>query len=252
MPLSRDRAICLRKFEFSETSQILHLFCRRTGMIRVLAKGAHRRTKAGSSKFDGGLDLLDAGDCVFIEHSGRDLSTLTEWKLLDGHLGLRQSLPAILLGQALAEVFTGLLPEHDPHPRLWDRLRRTLPSMDGDLREGEFLALLLDIVEESGYLPDFEHCSNCGGRLDERVAFSPSRQGLICRNCEQSFADRQPVDGRLLRILPTLLRLPRVQGRVERLPKLLPAQTRPLIGLLLQLVEQVIQKPLQTRAFLVP
>ncbi|HEX8340799.1 MAG TPA: DNA repair protein RecO [Tepidisphaeraceae bacterium] len=251
MPLSRDRAICLRKFEYSETSQILTLFCRRTGLIRVMAKGSHRRTKAGSSKFDGGLDLLDAGDCVFIEHSGRDLSTLTEWKLLDGHLGLRASLPAILLGQALAEVLSAMLPEHDPHPNLFDRLRRTLPALAGDAREGEALAFMLDVLNEAGYLPDFESCGNCGGRLDERVSYSPVSSGLICRNCEQSFADRAPLDGRLLRILPTLIRLPRVQGRVERLPKLLPQQTRPLLDFLLQLIEQVIQKPLHTRPYLV-
>ena len=61
MPLVNDRCICLRKIEYSETSQILALFSRGHGLVRVIAKGAHRRTKAGASKFDGGVDLLDVG-----------------------------------------------------------------------------------------------------------------------------------------------------------------------------------------------
>src|SRR3712207_7995583 len=53
MPLVRDRCICLRRTEYSETSQILTLFAREHGIVRAIAKGAHRRTKAGASKFDG-------------------------------------------------------------------------------------------------------------------------------------------------------------------------------------------------------
>ena len=61
MSLVRDRCICLRKTEYSETSQILTLFGRDLGIVGVIAKGAHRRTKAGASKFDGGIVLLDVG-----------------------------------------------------------------------------------------------------------------------------------------------------------------------------------------------
>ena len=64
MPLVRDRCICLRKVEYSETSQIVALFAREHGIIRLIAKGAHRRTKAGASKFDGGVDLLPIADLL--------------------------------------------------------------------------------------------------------------------------------------------------------------------------------------------
>src|SRR6476661_10931505 len=102
MALSRDRCICLRKVEFSETSQILTLFGRQHGLLRVIAKGAHRTTKAGASKFGGGIDLLDLAHAVFTDHTDRDLSTLTEWSLKDGHLSLRQNLRAVYLSQYAA------------------------------------------------------------------------------------------------------------------------------------------------------
>src|SRR5207244_2981136 len=104
MALTRDRCLCLRKVEYSETSQILPLLGRAHGLMRLIAKGAHRRTKAGASKFDGGLDLLDLGDAVFSLRLEKDLATLTEWSLRDGHLELRGDLRALYLGQYAGEL----------------------------------------------------------------------------------------------------------------------------------------------------
>src|SRR4051794_32213870 len=115
MPLVRDRSICLRKVEYSETSQILTLFGREHGIVRVIAKGAHRRTKVGASKFGGGVDLLDIGDAVFTHASEKDLGTLCEWGLREGHLELRKKLRSMYLGLYASELVGTLLEEHDPH-----------------------------------------------------------------------------------------------------------------------------------------
>ncbi len=250
MPLNRDRAFCLRKVEFSETSQILSLFCRRSGMIQVIAKGAHRRTKDGASKFDGGADLLDVGDCVFIDHSSRDLATLTEWKLIEGHLPLRTNLRAMLLGQYLAEIFTLLIGEHDPHPVLFDRLRVTLPALVTQRAEEEFLALQLDLLSETGYLPDFSTCSNCGNPLTSPAYHSPHRPGLICRNCEMSFADRIEIDSRLLRIAETILKLPRIKSVPQRLPRLSRSQTNPLNQFISSQIRLIVQRNIVSASYI--
>src|SRR6059058_2153646 len=134
MPLVRDRCICLRKIEYSETSQILTLFSRQYGVFRCIAKGAHRRTKAGASKFDGGADFLEIGDAVFIHDTARDLATLTEWSLREGHLEIRRSLRAIYLGLYAAELTSRLIEEHDPHADLFDRLAATLAEMGSTRR----------------------------------------------------------------------------------------------------------------------
>src|SRR6476660_2778947 len=116
MPLARDRCLCLRKVEYSETSQILVLFAREHGIFRAIAKGAHRRTKAGASKFDGGVDLLEVGDAVFSHDPARDLTPLTEWHLREGHPELRRSLRGFYLGLYAAELIGRLVEEHDAHP----------------------------------------------------------------------------------------------------------------------------------------
>src|SRR3954469_5309666 len=162
MALARDRCICLRKLEYSETSQILQLFGREHGLLRVIAKGAHRRTKAGASKFDGGIDLLDVGDAVFTFDLARDLNTLTEWGLREGHLELRGSLRAMYLAQYAAELVALLFEEHDPHPAVFDSLLALLPELATPRAEETFLTFELDLLRNSGYLPELESCAECG------------------------------------------------------------------------------------------
>jgi len=230
MALTRDRCLCLRKVEYSETSQIVTLFGRGHGLMRLIAKGAHRRTKAGASKFDGGLDLLDLGDAVFSLRLEKDLATLTEWSLRDGHLELRGNLRALYLGQYAAELCGLLIEEHDPHPGLFDRLEQTLSELATPRQEEVFLAFQLDLFREAGYLPDLSMCTNCRTPFSDRQtwSFSPSRSGIVCRECEATAHDRIPIDARLVSMVGHILRLPRQNGSLLRLPRLTRHQTDPL------------------------
>src|SRR6266513_2111825 len=139
MPLTRDHCICLRKVEYSETSQILTLLGQTQGMIRVIAKGAHRTTKAGASRFGGGIDLLDLAHALFTDRTDRDLSTLTEWSLKDGHLDLRKNLRGLYLAQYAAELVSLLIEEHDPHAELFDHLQNCLQALASPALEQSFL-----------------------------------------------------------------------------------------------------------------
>ena len=230
MALTRDRCICLRKVEYSETSQILTLFGREHGLLRLVAKGAHRRTKAGASKFDGGLDLLDLGDAVFSLRLEKDLATLTEWSLRDGHLELRSNLRALYLAQYAAELCSLLIEEHDPHPPLFDRLEQTIRELHTHRQEEVFLAFQLDLFREAGYLPNLAGCANCRAPFNDRTpwSFSPARGGIVCRDCEGVAHDRIPLDPRLVSMVSMILRLPRQNGALLRLPRLTRHQTDPI------------------------
>jgi DNA repair protein RecO (recombination protein O) len=249
MPLVSDRCICLRKTEYSETSQILTLLSREYGIFRAIAKGAHRRTKAGASKFDGGVDFLELGDAVFTHDPARDLATLTEWSLREGNLDVRRSLRAIHLGLYAGELVTRLTEEHDPHPELFDRLEATLVELGTPRREQAFLAFELDLLRETGYLADLSRCADCGRPVDagggEPVYFSPARGGVVCRNCEGSTPDRQELDPRLLRLVQGMLRLPRSNGSILRLPHLTRHQTDPINRIFASHVEHTLGRRLR-------
>lgn len=247
MPLVSDRCICLRKTEYSETSQILTLFSREHGVFRAIAKGAHRRTKAGASKFDGGLDLLEIGQAVFTHDPARDLATLTEWGLREGHLELRRDLRGLYLGLYAGELVSRLIEEHDPHPELFDRLVASLAEFGTARREEAFLAFQLDLLREAGYLPELAACVSCGGSLEGSPAcyFSPNSGGVICRNCEGATRDRMEWDIRLLRLVQGVLRLPRDNGNLLRLPRLTRHQTDPINHLFASHVQHTLGRPLQ-------
>jgi len=247
MALVRDRCICLRKTEYSETSQILTLLAREHGITRVIAKGAHRRTKAGASKFDGGLDLLDLGEAVFSHDPARELQPLTEWSLQEGNLELRRSLRGMMLAQYAGELVSKLIEEHDPHPELFDRLERTVPELASPRREEAFLAFELDVLRESGYLAELFQCASCGSPVDDRGPsyFSADRGGVVCRNCEGTLPDRTEIDARLLRMLRGILRLPRSDGVAQRLPQLTRRQTDPINRMFADHVQHTLGRPLR-------
>jgi DNA repair protein RecO (recombination protein O) len=256
MPLVRDRCICLRKIEYSETSQILVLFAREHGLIRAIAKGAHRKTKAGASKFGGGIDLLDLADAVVTHDSARELGTLCEWQLLDGHLELRRSLRSMYLGQYAAELVSLLFEEHDPHAALFDRFAQTLSKLSGPQVEEVFLAFQIDLLRESGYLAELLACTSCGyvlgDRLTDAAYFSPGAGGVVCRNCEGAAHDRISIDPRLLRLAQSLLRLPKTNGSPVRLPRLTRHQTDPLNRIFAAQIQHTLGKRLRLQDYVLP
>ena len=251
MALARDRCICVRKVEYSETSQILTLFGRDHGLLRVIAKGAHRATKAGYSKFDGGVDLLDVGEAVFTFDPGRELNTLTEWSLREGNLPLRRYLRGMYLGLYSAELVSLLIQENDPLPELFVRFEKSLCDLGTAKAEETFLAFQLDLLHQTGHLADFAVCVECGNPVtDDRSAyFSPSRGGSICQNCQGVVPDRIRLDPRLIRLARQLLRLPRSNGSPQRLPRLTRHQTDPLNRLFAEQMNHTLGKRLRMPAY---
>ena len=237
MPLVRDQAVCLRVMPYSETSQILSLFTRDHGRVRLIAKGATRRTKAGKSKFDGGLDLLDSGDAVFSFAPERDLSILAEWRLRDGHLGLRRELRALYLGLFAGELIERLVEEHDAHPKLFEQLERLLVRLaEPEAREAVSLAFSLNLLRQTGLLPDFARCQ--GGespRQAQRLGFSPRLARLVCDEAVESTPDAIPLPPPALEAITALLRLARGGGS---LPALGRSQVDPANRLLVAHVQE--------------
>ena len=242
-----DRCICLRKVEYSETSQILLLFGKAHGLVRVIAKGAHRATKAGASKFGGGIDLLEVGDAVFTDRPEKDLATLTEWRLCEGHQQLRRNLRGMYLGFYAAELVSMLIEEHDPHPDLFGLLEQTIPELATPRAEQSFLAFQLDLLRETGYLPEMSVCISCGRPINERspVGFDPQQGGIVCRKCEAAFPQRMTVDGRLLSIMQNVLAMSRREGDARRLPALTRHQTDPINQLLADYVQHTLSRRLR-------
>src|SRR6266850_2244466 len=211
MSLVKDSCLCLRKTEYSETSQILTLLSRNHGLLRVIAKGAHRTTKAGASKFGGGL----------------------------------------YLAQYAAELVSLLIEEHDPHPNLFDHLQNCLQALSTPALEQSFLAFEIELLRETGYLPDLRECTSCGTRSltnTSRISFSPDRGGVLCNNCEPRFPQRLTLDARLLGIMQQFVI---ANGSPRRLPILTRHQTDPINKLLAEYIEHTLGRRLRLSKYVI-
>ncbi|MBX3377259.1 MAG: DNA repair protein RecO [Phycisphaeraceae bacterium] len=206
MPSTRDQALCIRHWDWSETSQTVSLFTRDHGVIRGIAKGA-KRDKA---PFSGGIELLTRGEVVAILKPSSDLATITAWDLQETFPGLTRSLEAFHSAMYIADVARHSLHDRDPHPALFDALLtalRHLSSAELPPRK-VVLRFLWATLNECGWRPELQRDVLSGAPLPNsgELAFAPSLGGFTSM---PDAADSPPgprwrVRGQTLALLRTL------------------------------------------------
>ncbi|MFK7962093.1 MAG: DNA repair protein RecO [Phycisphaerales bacterium] len=150
MPTLSDIAICLRAWEYSETSQTVRLLMREHGGIRGLAKGSRR----DRGNFSGGFQPLTRGHLVTIVKPGRDLAILTEWRLLEIFPGIHHRLLGNRLGTLAVDLTGRLLTDGDPHPEIFDALLAFVRDLEQPgLEWGGLLRFQWTLLSETGFLP---------------------------------------------------------------------------------------------------
>lgn len=188
---------------------------------------------------------------MFVQAPERNLPPLAEWKLLDGHRLVRQDLRAIWLGRYAAELVDRLLEEHDPHPRLFDGLLRLLDRLaDATVREAVFLAFQLNLLRQTGVLPDFSKCVgglSIGRVLDEKrpIGFDVQAARLVC---DEEAERHEPVPPEAMQAILALLRLPRTGGDLPRLSR---READPVNRLLARHLRHQTGSPLRTARYVV-
>ncbi|MCL5741128.1 MAG: DNA repair protein RecO [Betaproteobacteria bacterium] len=158
MPVRRiadEPAFVLHSYDWSESSLILEVFCRRQGRVALVAKGA----KKPSSNFRPVLLPLQpllvtytlAGDGT------ADIHTLKGAEWVGGHV--MPTGDALLSGMYLNELLLRLLARADPHPALFDAYAgvvRVLASEHGDALEPVLRSFELLLLREIGLLPSLD------------------------------------------------------------------------------------------------
>jgi DNA repair protein RecO (recombination protein O) len=178
MPPVADEAICIRQWDWSETSQTALLFSLAHGLLRVLAKGSRRSTHP----YSGGLETLSRARIGVIVRPHSELALLTEWDLVETFPALRSSLPVHNAGLFIADVIGHAIHDHDPHPPLYDatveslRLMQAAPDIPAAM-----LKFLWSVLVETGYRPVLEADVRTGESLPEAVSyrFAPILGGLL-------------------------------------------------------------------------
>jgi len=211
--LTKDRAVCIRTADYSETSQVVTLFARQSGKVRAIAKGSKR----AKSAFDGPIEVLSIGDIVFSGIRRDTLATLTEFQPQPVRGQLRRNLAALQSAQLAAELLDSLTEEYDPHVELFDHFLGFLEDIEegraGPDRRDIMIRLILFqfvLLHEVGLQPILNVCANCKrpfGADRREIYFSASANGLVCRDCEISFPDKIRLSPKAARALVDLQQL---------------------------------------------
>jgi len=201
MAAIKDQMICIRKVDYSESSQIVTFFGRCSGKVSLIAKGSRR----DKGKFDGAIDLLTAGELVFTPpREGQTVGILTEFALQEEFAGLRGELLRLHGGEYLADLVGAFTEESDPHEKLYDQLYQALQDLQkGQRPEVVLLKFEKTLLEEIGLGPAWQNCSRCGKAVEGggKGYFSSDSGGLLCRNCHSGARQKHLVEPAVLKLL---------------------------------------------------
>ncbi|MCC7203786.1 MAG: DNA repair protein RecO [Phycisphaeraceae bacterium] len=186
MPRFKDQAICVRRMDWSETSELVTLLTAEHGLVRGLAKGSKRMSPGSVAKFSGGIELLTLGQVLGSLRSAQELANITEWDLQEPYRGLRLDWAAQQTSLYAADLVSSLLAEHDPHPVSYEAMRAFLDGLttkSAASRE-EVLALFQwRLLTDTGYQPVIDRDARTGQALSvaEAYWFDPQAGGFAAR-----------------------------------------------------------------------
>ena len=184
-------AIILQAFKYSDTSKILRLITRGSGLQSVIAKGALRP----KSPFGGVLEPFTEGVATFYFKDGRDLHTLTTFELSRSRQRLGSDLIRFGGASLIAELVlrSGI---EEPDTELFDTVRNALDRIqdaESDQVEATVLGETWALIAQLGFAPALDECIGCGRTLgaDEEVSFDYAAGGVRCGTCAAGMPGRQ-------------------------------------------------------------
>ncbi|MDA0802200.1 MAG: DNA repair protein RecO [Planctomycetota bacterium] len=235
MSLVDHDCICIRHWDYSETSQTVGLFSRDAGLIRAIAKGSRRDRGA----FGGGVDVLTRGMAGLSIRKGRDLSTLGRWHLSRTWPRLRTDLEANHAAFLFADVTARLMMPHDPHPEVFDGLAFALDELDqGESVHGVVVRMLWCLLVGTGHAFRLPAASRLGHDGNHPIPFFPHDGGF---EAGEGAGPSWPVQPDTVRMLVSILsssteseltHVAEVEapGSTARAARLLAAHVREIIG----------------------
>jgi DNA repair protein RecO (recombination protein O) len=240
MPVRESEALILRNFPLGEADRLVSFLSRSEGRMRGVASGA-RRLK---SRFGSTLELFSYVRIWFYERETRELVRINQCELIESFLDVQRDYAVSLALALISEVTEAVLGEHEvAEPNF-----RLLLAVARGIKAGANMPLALAYfafwtVRLGGWMPALDRCSRCGAALTARA--SMARSGLFCPNCA--------LPGQHAISQETLQLARRMSG--ERLEQFMKGDFSSeamdeLKEHMLNLIEQHIEKKLQTRKML--
>ncbi|MCK4537222.1 MAG: DNA repair protein RecO [Candidatus Krumholzibacteria bacterium] len=179
--ISRDRAVILRSFDYSESSIIAAALTKRHGKISLLAKGARKP----GSQFYGSLRTGNTAEILFYEKEQRSLQLLKEIGGIHAFDPKSGCLENICIFQAGLEVVDRAVVDAGTDGGMFDLLEEFILSLDRCVDPWTlFFALEARMLDLGGVFPAIDECSKCKkGLAGSGITINPSSGYVTCVGC---------------------------------------------------------------------
>lgn len=207
--IHKVEGIIIRSVDYGEGNKILTLYTKELGKIGVMAKGA-KKTK---SRLSAVSQIFSYGYFVF--YHGGGLGSLTSGDIIYSFRSIHQDIFKTGWSAYLVELLDKLTEEKNTRPYLFYLLHTALRLID-EGRDPEMVVRIfeLQLLQEVGVMPEFNHCVNCKNSSNPFLAFSVKEGGLICEICLSKDPHAIVLSSVTIRLLRTLVAM-----NIEKLGK---------------------------------
>jgi DNA repair protein RecO (recombination protein O) len=170
--------IVIKRQNFGEADRLVTLFSPEIGKFVLKAKGIRKIT----SRRAGSLELFNQVKGHAVAGRGQ-IDVLTEVSVINSFSSWKQYLGRVNIAYQLCEVVDKLLPENQPHPRIYFLLLHSLSHINqlkSDWQD-ELNTWLIEILVELGYWPENKKFSGDINKFIESLILRPLNSPLILK-----------------------------------------------------------------------
>ncbi len=235
----QTEAILLTARDWGAADRVVTLFSREFGIVTFMAYGARK----AKSKLGGSLQAFTHLHLAI--GCGKGMDSIKQCEVQTSFREIREDLTRLAYANFIAELTTGLWPEHQAEEEVYNRLLAILGLLA--VRNPRIAALVgaWQLMVLAGFQPEYRLCALCGRKLALPAGFSYAAGGGLCAQCNapDSMAFNQSDQEFLHQLLTVDINNP---GHFAVSAKILASAEKLLYGF----VRHQLERPLKSLAFI--
>ncbi len=199
----KTEAVVLSKINYGDTSSIVNLFTKDQGRLTAIVKGA----RSPKSKMGSVVDPMNYLNLIIYKKDSRDVQLISSADIISHFPRIKEDYEKLQYAYAVLELTKSMIPEHEPHERLFKGIVRILELFNSSNNQNGILfgRFFLFFLEEIGYEFQIEKCYSCGEmNLDNSDLAYNYDLGILCSNCKNDHVHSFLMDAELFRLLRCL------------------------------------------------
>ncbi|HHY45002.1 MAG TPA: DNA repair protein RecO [Firmicutes bacterium] len=183
--LYQTEGIVLSSAVLGEHDRVIALLTLQKGLVRAVVRGARKP----SSRLAAVTQPFSRADFQLYGR-GSSLDRVIQVSLLDSHPGIVSDYAKVVYANYLAEIVSGLMPEHERNSGVYHLFLAILDALQ-EARELWTVARWaeLRLLRSAGFMPLLDSCLRCGKVPVGTAHFSAPAGGVLCEECHAGEAD---------------------------------------------------------------